>query len=55
MEKAMQKVTTGNGNTTAETLKIVERVLSIEKLNLHLSQPHLINDVVNIIKEEAKN
>jgi len=35
--------------------KIVERVLSLEKDNLHSIQPHLVKDVLSIIKEEAQN
>ena len=42
-----------NKKLDPKVLKIVERVLLLEKNNLHLSQPHLINDVVTIIKEEA--
>ena len=40
---------------TQAVSKIVERVLTLEKDNLHFVQPHLIREILNIIKEEAQN
>lgn len=38
----------------AAVKRIVERVLAAERDKLYLDRPHLINDVVTIIKEEIR-
>lgn len=37
-----------------EVQNIIHRVLEAERQKLYLDRPHLVQDVVNIIKEEVK-
>ena len=37
-----------------EVRNIIRRVLEAERQKLYLDRPHLVQDVVNIIKEEVK-
>ncbi len=37
-----------------EVQKIIRKVLEAERQKLYLDRPHLVQDVVNIIKEEVK-
>lgn len=34
--------------------RIIERVLKVEQDKLYLNKPHVVSDIVNIIKEEIK-
>jgi hypothetical protein len=38
-----------------EVRRVITRVLSLEKDKLYLQKPHIVDDVVKIIKEEVTN
>ena len=37
-----------------EIQQVIKRVLEVERDNLYLDKPRIIDDIVNIIKEEIK-
>lgn len=41
-------------DATREVQTIIGRVLEAERQKLYLDRPHLVQDVVSIIKEEVK-
>jgi CHASE3 domain sensor protein len=42
-------------NTASDEIKrIIKRVLNAEKDKIYLQRPHIMDDLINIIKEEIK-
>lgn len=53
-KELLKKVTEPIENAPNEVRRIIEKVLQLEYAKLSQSRPHMVDDIVSIIKEEIK-